>query len=636
MTLRPAVCRVLALALLVSALAVPAANAAPAANPRPATIPALQQWTGGTGAFTFRPTSRIVLSRRDASALATTGATFASDLTALEGFPIRQTVGGPGELRPGDIYLALGSTDAGLGAEGYAMSVTDRVAITARTDAGVFDGTRSVLQLLHQSSSIPRGAARDWPSYPERGLMVDDGRKFFTLAWLEDQVRDLAYLKMNYLHLHLSDNLGFRIESDTHPEIVSADHLSKADVRALLAVAAAYHVMVVPEFDMPGHMDTVLTAHPDLRMAGANGSGYIDLSKDGSYSLMKDLITEYLPLFPAPYFHIGADEYDVDYAANPQILAYAKQKYGPNAIAKDAYLGFVNWADDLVKAAGKTTRAWNDGIGGGSAVTVNPDVILEFWYNYGLSPQQHVDNGHLIMNASYDPTYYVLGGGAPNVQADYETWTPNVFQGNQALNAASVGKNLGSKVHVWCDNPAAQTQDQIAAGIKNVLRVVAQQTWGSPKLVPAYGDFQTVIDTIGRNPAWPNKTQPGNLAYDRPTTVSSTEVSSFPGSNAVDGDYGTRWSSAYTDNQWITVDLGSTHAVHRVKLTWEPAYGKGYQIQTSADGTAWTTIYSTTAGVGGTEDLTGLSGSGRYVRMQGTQRATGYGYSLYEFEVYAS
>jgi len=84
------------------------------------------------------------------------------------------------------------------------------------------------------------------------------------------------------------------------------------------------------------------------------------------------------------------------------------------------------------------------------------------------------------------------------------------------------------------------------------------------------------------------------------------------------------------------VDLGGTHAINEVKLAWETAYGKAFQIQTSADGATWTTIYSTTTGTGGVQDLTGLSGSGRYIRMYGTVRGTTWGYSLWSFQVFGS
>jgi hypothetical protein len=124
-----------------------------------------------------------------------------------------------------------------------------------------------------------------------------------------------------------------------------------------------------------------------------------------------------------------------------------------------------------------------------------------------------------------------------------------------------------------------------------------------------------------------------NLALNKPTTASSEESASFPAANATDGNTGTRWSSAFSDPQWLEVDLGSTQTICQVVLDWETAYGTAFQIQTSNDNSTWTSIYSTTAGTGGTQTLN-VSGSGRYIRMYGTARATQYGYSLWEFQVF--
>jgi hypothetical protein len=136
--------------------------------------------------------------------------------------------------------------------------------------------------------------------------------------------------------------------------------------------------------------------------------------------------------------------------------------------------------------------------------------------------------------------------------------------------------------------------------------------------------FGTVGTTVGCGTA--------NAAQGRPATASSTENAGTPASAAVDGNTGTRWSSQFSDPQWIQVDLGSTVGICQVVLTWEAAYARAFQIQTSANASTWTTIYSTTNGTGGTQTLT-VSGSGRYVRMYGTTRATPYGYSLWELAV---
>jgi hypothetical protein len=136
-------------------------------------------------------------------------------------------------------------------------------------------------------------------------------------------------------------------------------------------------------------------------------------------------------------------------------------------------------------------------------------------------------------------------------------------------------------------------------------------------------------------PAAPARAAGTLLSQGRPTTASSVENAAGTATNATDGSTATRWSSAFADPQWLQVDLGATATLDHVTLTWEAAYARTYQIQTSTDGTTWTTVWSTTTGDGGTDDLN-LAGTGRYVRMYGTVRATAYGYSLWEFQVYGT
>ncbi|MFE5297770.1 discoidin domain-containing protein [Streptomyces sp. NPDC056632] len=124
------------------------------------------------------------------------------------------------------------------------------------------------------------------------------------------------------------------------------------------------------------------------------------------------------------------------------------------------------------------------------------------------------------------------------------------------------------------------------------------------------------------------------LSQGKTATASSVEGAGYAASAAVDGDLtGTRWASQWSDAQWLQVDLGARADISRVVLNWEGAYGKAYDIQLSDNGTDWRTVRSVTAGDGGTDELT-VSGTGRYVRLQGVTRATGYGYSLWEFRVY--
>ncbi len=125
------------------------------------------------------------------------------------------------------------------------------------------------------------------------------------------------------------------------------------------------------------------------------------------------------------------------------------------------------------------------------------------------------------------------------------------------------------------------------------------------------------------------------ISQGKTATASSSESAAFPASNAVDGNLGTRWSSAFSDPQWLQVDLGASATVSSVVLNWEAAYARSFSVKVSATGSSWTTLYSTTAGSGGRQTIT-TTGTGRYVRLETTARATQWGVSLTEFQVYGS
>jgi hexosaminidase len=352
--------------------------------------------------------------------------------------------------------------------------------------------------------------------------MVDAGRKYFTPAWFEREITELASLKLNLLHLHLSDNQGFRIESKRHPEIVSKDHLTQDDVRRLVAFAAARQITVVPEIDMPGHLQAALAAHPELQLVDALGvraPDKLDVSNPDAVRLALDLIDELLPLFPGRYWHGGADEYmpSVQFVQYPRLQAFAQAQYGPSANGKDAVLGFVNRVDDLVRAHGRTLRIWNDGIGGGSAIAIHAEPVVEWWTDVSPigdllapRPQELLDQGHRILNAGWWPTYYVSGSTEasvpprPNPADAYAKWKVSDFYGVLFANAtlqlppqrvaADEPRNLGATLHVWNDNPEAETEAQIATGIRPRLRVLAQKTWDSPEFTRDYATFLAAGD----------------------------------------------------------------------------------------------------------------------------------------------
>ncbi|MEW2429298.1 ThuA domain-containing protein [Micromonospora sp. NPDC047644] len=134
----------------------------------------------------------------------------------------------------------------------------------------------------------------------------------------------------------------------------------------------------------------------------------------------------------------------------------------------------------------------------------------------------------------------------------------------------------------------------------------------------------------------PSEPPATDLAQGRPVTASSIEPgSAHAEGNAVDGNTTTRWGSAYADPQWITVDLGASYAINRVRLAWETAHARAYQVQVSPDNATWSPVHTTTTGDGGVDDLT-VTGTGRYLRVYGTQRATQWGYSLWDLNVYGT
>jgi glucosylceramidase len=227
------------------------------------------------------------------------------------------------------------------------------------------------------------------------------------------------------------------------------------------------------------------------------------------------------------------------------------------------------------------------------------------WIDVDLGQSYNINHVTLNWEAAYGKSFAI------QTSADNATWTP--------IYSTTTG--------------TGGTQSLAVTGTGRYIRM-----YGTARAT-AYGyslwEFGVQGTPVGPGPTpTPTATPVGPvlLSQGHPVTCSSIENAGTPCASAVDGNTGTRWSSAFSDPQWIYVDLGATHTISRVVLNWEAAYGKSFAIQTSNDAVTWTPIYTTTTGTGGVQTLT-VSGSGRYVRMYGTARGTGYGYSLWEFQV---
>ena len=396
----------------------------------------MRDWRPAAGTFRLREGARVVVVPEGSRELRIEGIVLARDLGI--------SVGAPGaRARPGDVAVRLTSPDRALGREGYRLRVGRVLSVAAPTTAGVFYGGRTAVALLRARRSLPRGTARDRPLYRERGLMVDVGRRFFRPRWLERRIRALAALKLNVLHLHLSDNEGFRIESSSHPEAVTRPALRKADVRRLLAVARRHHVTIVPEIDMPGHLRAALRRHPELQLVDAFGRRQpdkLDVTLPAARRFAADLLDEYLRLFDGRVWHGGADEYlgalstDADYDRYPRLASFARRRHGPRANGKDAVLDFVAFVHRRVRAAGKELRVWSDGIDGGGVLRLDPRVSVQWWEEReSPTPAMLVRRGHRVVNSGWWPLYYVTGGPLRGLRPDLEAfareWRPWRFEG---------------------------------------------------------------------------------------------------------------------------------------------------------------------------------------------------------------
>ncbi|MER5207159.1 glycoside hydrolase family 20 protein [Streptomyces sp. NPDC002825] len=467
----------------------------------PRTIPAVGAHEAARGpGWKPVPTGGVVLGA-NSEALADEGRLIAGEL----GIPYR----GAAAAGPGDVELAVAGTGA---PESYTLTVRDgRVRITGPDEAGVFYGTRTLKQSVKATGAMPEGTVTDRPAKPQRGLMVDIARKHFTAAWLEDRIREMSDLKLNQLGLHFSDDQGFRIESDSHPEVVSTQHLTKAEVRRILALAASRHVTVIPEIDSPGHLGAVIAAHPNLQLVSASGRtprGTVDISNPAAAKIVDELLREYTRLFPGAYWHLGADEYVALMAKNPEasypkLARAAVAKYGPSGRVQDLATGWLNDRAAVVRPTGKTLKAWNDGFYTGGVVGPDKDVEVEYWTGREIGarlPASYLSAGRKVVNLNDDYLYYILGEPNrfpyPTGRRIYEQWTPRVLRGSTPVPARYDPQILGGRLAVWCDFSRAQTQAQVAAGIRLPLAALAQKVWDPAKPALTWMQFKALASKV--------------------------------------------------------------------------------------------------------------------------------------------
>ena len=354
----------------------------------PPLLPMPAQIEVARGTVTVDDATPIVVSAHDAATRQT--AQYLADLLArTRGLHLKVRTGAP---RRGAIVLSRQADAPVANAEGYALDVTpDGIRITARDDAGLFYGAVTLWQLLtpdtqHGAVQVPVMQIRDQPRFVWRGLMLDSARHFQSVAEIEQLLNQMAEHKLNVFHWHLTDDQGWRIQIKRYPELTrigawrtppDAGHdgepqryggfYTQDQIRHVVAYAAARHITVVPELDMPGHAQAAVAAYPRLGVTGRRPVVSVDSGvnpwlynvDDDTFTFIDHVLDEVMALFPSTYIHVGGDEAIKDqWQASPAVQA----KMGALGIrSEDALQGwFIGRIGRYLDAHGRRLLGWDE------------------------------------------------------------------------------------------------------------------------------------------------------------------------------------------------------------------------------------------------------------------------------------
>ncbi|SIR88684.1 hexosaminidase [Micromonospora avicenniae] len=430
-------------------------------------------------------------------------------LRPATGYPLPVT--GTADLETdSSIVLALTEDDT-LGAEGYRLAVTRAVVrITAATPAGLFHGVQTLRQLLPPAIEsrtpvagrwvLPGGSIVDRPRYPYRGAMLDVARHFFPVADVLRVIDHLARYKLNRLHLHLTDDQGWRIAVPGWPRLTTVGaatevgdgpggYYTTADYQRIVTYAAARHITVVPEIDLPGHTNAALVAYGELAPDGATpppytgtevGFSYVDPTSERTYEFIADVLGEVAANTPGPYLHIGGDE------------AFK--------VKGATYTGFVERVQRIVADTGKSTVGWHQI----APAAHTEGRILQWWGTNGDDPAtaEAVRRGarlilspgnHAYLDMKYAPDT-PLGhdwAGLIDVHRAYD-WDPGSHVADVPAEAI-----LGVEAPLWTESVTSLPEIEFMLFPR--LPAIAELGW-SPQSTHSWAGFRERL--AGHGPRW--------------------------------------------------------------------------------------------------------------------------------------
>ncbi len=418
----------------------------------------------------------------------------------------------------GDIVITMTDNSTIKSSDGYQIDIGDTINIEATSANGVMYALRTVMQYLLIEGRLPHGKIIDYPQVEERALHIDIGRKYFTVEWLKHIIKQMSISRLNTLQLHFSENQGFRLECETYPEIVSADYLTKVEMRQIIAYAKRYGVMIIPAFDSPGHLRAALRNHPEFQLENRwseKQGNALNINDPAARQFIKNIIAEYAELFAdSRYFHIGGDEFiDFnDFADYPTLAEFGQQRVAPGVTANglDGYTAYLNEIAEFVEQKGFIARIWNDGVyrqDMTSHIALNKNIQICYWSRWDdniVTTDSLIEKGHQLINVS-EMMYYVLEKGNDysaeyDLAVIYQTWDAATFEGEDDGEAQTYQlpnpNILGACYAIWCDQPTAQTEKEVADGIYYPLSAMAEKCWAGHRPDANLTRFQALLDKV--------------------------------------------------------------------------------------------------------------------------------------------
>ncbi len=417
----------------------------------PAIVPMPVQMTAGEGVFKLTAATPVAYAGKDAKAVA---AYLSAVLAPATGFALNAL---PGAAAPANgILLTTVGADASLGAEGYELTVTPKgVVVKAPAAAGLFYGCQTLRQLLPPAVlagtkqdavwEMPCVTIKDKPRYSWRGLMMDSGRHFMPVPFVKKFIDLMALHKMNTMHWHLTEDQGWRIEIKKYPKLTQLGSIraespvrgnrnqgdgkpygpffyTQAEIRDVVAYAAARSVTIVPEIEMPGHALCALVAYPELSCTGgpfkARTKWGVEADvycagNDKVVQFNKDVLTEVMGLFPSKFIHIGGDECPKDrWKKCTKCQARMKSKGLKNTEELQSW--FIQQIDQFIASKGRRLIGWDEILEGGLA----PGAAVMSWRGTGGGIKAASEGHDVVMSPT---SHCYLDYGQSNAGGEPET-----------------------------------------------------------------------------------------------------------------------------------------------------------------------------------------------------------------------